>query len=148
MPYRRILCAIDFDENSARALEEAVRVAKLARASLCLLHVVRVNPMGREGLLVGQLYDSEIQSAREKLAALAREKLDGIDHQIVVEVGEPAMLILAIEDKVGADLVVMATHGRRGIARLVLGSVAERVLRESRAPVLTVRPPSDAARST
>jgi nucleotide-binding universal stress UspA family protein len=142
-PYRRILCPVDFDENSVRALAEAVGLAKLDNASIWLLHVVRINPLAREGLLVGELYDSQVQSSREKLAALAKEKLDGIDHLIVVEVEDPAMVILATEEKIGADLVVMATHGRRGIARLVLGSVAERVLRESRALVLTVRPASD-----
>jgi nucleotide-binding universal stress UspA family protein len=59
---------------------------------------------------------------------------------VIVEVGEPGERILDTERKFDADLVVMATHGRRGIKHLVLGSVAERIVRESSVPVLTIRP--------
>jgi hypothetical protein len=64
----------------------------------------------------------------------------------VIERGNPADVILALEKTLAPDLVVMATHGRRGFARLVLGSVTEKVVRESIKPVLTVRPmPADKA---
>jgi nucleotide-binding universal stress UspA family protein len=58
----------------------------------------------------------------------------------VIEVGEPGARIRDAETRFDADLVVMATHGRRGVTHLVLGSVAERIVRESTVPVLTIRP--------
>jgi nucleotide-binding universal stress UspA family protein len=78
------------------------------------------------------------------LKAGARDRLAGVECEIFIERGNPADVILAMEKTVEPDLVVMATHGRRGFTRLVMGSVAERVVRESITPVLTVRPlPAD-----
>jgi nucleotide-binding universal stress UspA family protein len=80
------------------------------------------------------------QVAREKLHALAQEHLRGIACEVVTPLSsDPVMGILAAEKELGADLVVMATHGRTGLAHLILGSVAERVVRDSRSPVVTVR---------
>ena len=62
-----------------------------------------------------------------------------IKREVIVEIGRPEDLIIDIQAKLGTDLVVMATHGRQGFRHLMLGSVAERIVRGSRAPVLTVR---------
>jgi|HubBroStandDraft_2_1064218.scaffolds.fasta_scaffold454453_2 nucleotide-binding universal stress UspA family protein len=67
----------------------------------------------------------------------ANRELAGVDYQIKVKIGDPAEAIIAMEKELNADLVVIATHGRRGVRRLVLA--AEMVVRESTIPVLTIR---------
>src|SRR5262249_4698919 len=76
--------------------------------------------------------------AREQLQTIAQEHLAGVRHEIVTHLsGDPATGILEVEKEVGADLVVIATHGRTGLAHLILGSLEEKVVRESRCPVFT-----------
>lgn len=144
-PYKRILCPTDFDGNAGLALDEAKELALRGGGTVYVLHVIQVNPLATEGYVLGELYESQIKEARDKLVEIARHHLSGpdhriVEHQILVEVGEPGDVILGMAQRLGTDLVVMATHGRRGLTRLVLGSVAERVVRESVSPVLTVRP--------
>ncbi|MBV8451194.1 MAG: CBS domain-containing protein, partial [Deltaproteobacteria bacterium] len=86
-----------------------------------------------------QLYESQKQAAATNLEEIAHKRLSGIKYELVVELGDPARVILMASTNAGADLIVMATHGRHGFSRLFLGSVAELVLRESKCPVLTVR---------
>ena len=78
--------------------------------------------------------------SEQELAAIERQQLSDIDHEIVLRFGHPTEEIIKAEHEFGIDLVVMATHGRTGLAALVLGSVAEHVVRESVCPVLTLRP--------
>lgn len=145
-PYKLILCPVDFDDNSLRAVEEAGALARGGTGRLCLLHVIQINPLATEGFVLGELYDSQEKYAREKLDQITRDRLAGVECEILIEQGSPADVILAMEKAVAPDLVVMATHGRRGLTRLIMGSVAERVVRESITPVLTVRPlPADKA---
>ena len=138
-PYKRILCPVDFDDNSLQAVEQASALARGGTGRLCLLHVMQINPLATEGFVLGELYDSQEKYAREKLDQITRDRLAGVECEILIERGTPADVILAMEKTVAPDLVVMATHGRRGFTRLVMGSVAEKVLRESITPVLTVR---------
>jgi hypothetical protein len=84
------------------------------------------------------IYKGQEDVAREKLRAVARERLQGVKFELVARSGDPAGTILRVEKRLAADLVVMATHGRRGFSRMFLGSIAEVVLRESTCPVLTV----------
>ena len=138
-PYRKILCPVDFDDNSVRALEEAALLAKGAGAKLHVLHVVPmvILPVGSPVYI--DIFKSQEDAAREQLKELARAHLGGVDHELAVELGDPASAIIGAEKRLGVDLVVMATHGRTGFARFFLGSVAEMVLRESVCAVLTVR---------
>jgi nucleotide-binding universal stress UspA family protein len=142
-PYSKILCPVDFDSNSADALAHAAALAMSAGATLYLLHVVQINPLAIQGAAEGfagkDFYDSQVEAARGRLEQFAQSIPAGIMRELAVEIGEPGDLIIAGQQRLGADLVVMATHGRRGLKRLVLGSVAERVVRESTVPVLTVR---------
>lgn len=142
-PYSRILCPVSFDSNSVEAVAHAVAIAVHSGAKLHLLHVLQLNPLTAQGVSEGfaaqQFYDSQIREARSRL-----EEYDGgipapVTRELTVEVGEPGSTIVAVQQRLGADLVVMATHGRRGLKHLVLGSVAERVIREATAPVLTIR---------
>ena len=142
-PYRKILCPISFDDNSGDALEHAISLASNPGAVIYLLHVLQVSPLTAQGAVEGpagrELYDSQVEAARARLDEFAVTIPAGIGRELAVEIGEPGNLIVATQQQLGADLVVMATHGRRGLKHLVLGSVAERVVRESTAPVLTVR---------
>lgn len=148
-PYKRILCPVDFDENSLHAVEQASALARGGMGRLCLLHVIQINPLATEGFVLGELYDSQEKYAREKLDQITQDRLAGVECEILIERGNPADVILAMENTVAPDLVVMATHGRRGFTRLVMGSVAEKVVRESITPVLTVRPlPAKTSRSS
>lgn len=148
-PYKRILCPVDFDDNSLHAVEEAGALARGGIGRLCLLHVIQINPLATEGFVLAELYDSQEKYAREKLDQITRDRLAGVECEILIERGNPADVILAIEKTVAPDLVVMATHGRKGFTRLVMGSVAEKVVRESITPVLTIGPlPAKTGRSS
>ncbi len=143
-PYKRILCPVDFDEYSNGALKEATARALSGAGTMHILHVVQINPLfdqgAAEGSNAGEMYEAQIEFARknveQKLTAIPPE----VKREVIIEIGDPGDSIIDVQAKLGADLVVMATHGRKGFKHLVLGSVAERVVRESRVPVLMVRP--------
>jgi nucleotide-binding universal stress UspA family protein len=138
-PYKRILCPIDFDDNAAAAIKEAGALARVLNATLYLLHVVWINPHATEAGARAKLVESQSESARAKVAEMAKRELAGVDYKIDIKSGDPGETVLAAEKELTADLVVMATHGRHGLTRLVLGSVAEKIVRESTSPVLTIR---------
>jgi len=138
-PFRNILCPVDFDENSMKALDVAADLARQSDGTVLLVHVVSliVVPARLPGYF--DLYRSQEETARGKLKEIAHKRLAGLKYELLAEMGDPADIILRTGSTAGADLVVMATHGRRGFSRMLLGSVAERVLRQSICPVLTVR---------
>jgi nucleotide-binding universal stress UspA family protein len=138
-PYKRILCAVDFDDNAATAIKEAGALARASNGVVVLLHVVWINPLATEGYVLAELQKSQTEDASLKLEEAARRALSGAKYELEITIGEPGDSIVAAEKRCAADLVVMATHGRHGVSRLMLGSVAERVVRSSTVPVLTVR---------
>jgi nucleotide-binding universal stress UspA family protein len=93
-------------------------------------------------------YKDQRQTARAKLEEIGHKRLTGLTYQLLTEMGDPADAILKTQKRERADLVVMGTHGRDGFARLLLGSVAEVVLRQSSCPVMTVRRGLNAPRRT
>ena len=138
-PYQRILCPIDFDENSLAALAAAADLARRSDGTVFVLHVVPMIVQPTAMPVYVDIYKSQEETAWARLKDIARKDLAGVKYELLVHMGEPAGSIIRIEKKVNADLVVMATHGRRGFSRFFLGSVAEVVLRESTCPVLTIR---------
>jgi nucleotide-binding universal stress UspA family protein len=135
--FKKILCPLDFDQNSLLALRLASELAQERQATLYLLHVVVMPPGPEVALSFGKME----AAARTKLERLARQKANGkARYRIEVMMGDPAVEVLQAAKRLRANLIVMATHGRKGLRRLVLGSVAERVIREAPCPVLTVRP--------
>ncbi len=141
--FKRILVPTDFGATSARALEYASVLAKEFGASLHLLHVV-VFPLGTTAspeaywVEFSGLRQQMREDAERQIVALAAT-LPGI--QVATEVLDgqsPASLIIKAAADYGAQLIVMGTHGRGGFNRLLLGSVAERVVRTAPCPVLTV----------
>jgi nucleotide-binding universal stress UspA family protein len=137
-PWRKILCALQFDSSTKATVEMARQFAEATGATVIFFHVVPM-PMEAMGqpLMVEPLAGAE-DDARKQLSDIAGEN-PPMSHEILVVTGDPAASIIeaAIEEE--ADAIVMATHGRTGLSHFFLGSVAERVVRESPVPVMTVR---------
>jgi nucleotide-binding universal stress UspA family protein len=145
-PFHKILCPVYFDETSPVAVEYARHFAGQDDGTLYLFHAVPTD----EVHLLRKIYRSgddggadvlrAEQVSRQRLESLAKEHLQGTKYEIVTAQGsDPARVILEAEEKIGADLVVMSTHGRTGISHLFLGSVAEKVVRDSKRPVFSTR---------
>jgi nucleotide-binding universal stress UspA family protein len=138
---RRILVPLDL-ENSSRALQQAQTLAAATGASIHLLHVVEPAPvmMGLDGVPVVTDPHDLARECAAQLAQLAESRsAPGLPVSSAVQVGQPSRTILAVAEGIAADLLVMATHARKGFAHFVLGSVAEHVVRAARSPVLVVR---------
>jgi universal stress protein A len=139
--FNRILCPIDFGPNSLAALEVARQLAEQCKGALTLLYVVPQPMEVGQPILIEPIAGIDPD---ERLKALAANKLNGtIPYEIEVAMGDAASEIIDAVGRHHCDAVVMATHGRTGLKHLLLGSVAERVVRESAVPVLTVRPKVD-----
>lgn len=143
--FRRILHPTDFSPASRTSFARAVAMAKADRAELLLVHVLAPQvPMAGDGYMSAQVYD-DIEAAAEKygqrhLTALqAKARRTGARAQTLVLHGAPDQQIIRAAHSKKADLIVIGTHGRTGLARLFLGSVASRVVAGARCPVLTVR---------
>ncbi|MGE5617130.1 MAG: universal stress protein [Bacillota bacterium] len=146
MSYRRILVPVDGSATGARGLAEALKLAKGARSRLRLVHVV-----DEAGVFAGEtmpvdvtpILQSLVKSGRATLAAAERRvKKAGVAVETALYesvLGSAADTILRDARKWRADLIVMGTHGRRGLRRLVLGSDAEQVVRGTPVPVMLVR---------
>ena len=138
-PYRKILCPIDFDENSFAALDNAIELAHHFNAAMAVVHVIPIIVQYGQGAIPPQIYAQHENEARAQLTALTEKKAAGIPHEEIIYTGDITGSILQSIERFGPDLVVMATHGRSGIAHLFLGSVAEAVVRKANCPVLTIR---------
>jgi universal stress protein A len=138
--FRNILCPIDFDVNSPAALVFAGQIAQETGARIYLLHVVPWT-VAAVPIDASQVLAELKQSATTRLQHLAKEKLNGrVANEVVVTVAtNPGAEVVRIAREWKADVVIMVTHGRKGLSHFVLGSVAERVVRESPCPVLTLR---------
>ena len=141
----RILCPIDFSQPSAVALRFAASMAASSHADLTLMHAhfLQAPPYFTESQLADlsqQLKDS-LQEADGALGEFAARECLGCSAARVIVDAAPVEGILKTARETGADLLVLGTHGRSGFNRFLLGSVAERVLRESTIPIATVRSP-------
>jgi len=138
-PFKRILAPVDFDPSSLMALEFAAKLAKQNDGTVFILHIVPVD-MDVTGMpQYVDLIKRQESLDRDKLTAIAKQHLAEVKWEILDQMGEPADVIDDVATKLPADLIVMVTHGRRGLARLVEGSIAEKVLRNAPCPVLAVR---------
>jgi len=143
--FRRILVPTDFSEVSTSAVRCASAVAAAFDASLTLVHVaedlVEASLTAGAGTAWSEAPQARAEAeARARLDALcASPELQGRRVECELLVGSPIPRILEYAEHHGFDLIVMGTHGRRAIARMLLGSVAESVVRTSPCPVLTVR---------
>ncbi len=155
--YKKILYATDLTPNAARAFRHAVSLARRYDGRIHIAHVVPnteaavvnyvATVMGEDrlGELERERGDEIRQKIRDRLARFTREEL--ADHpedadrvaEIHVVHGSPAVQILELAEDLDADLIVMGSHGQGALRHVFLGSVAERVLRKSRRPVLVSR---------
>lgn len=138
--FKNILVPTDFSEPAEQAVEMAISLALKFDAKLTLLHVYSV-PTSYYGYGEGLHWPVE-DLAREAQKALDEALAKLKEHypraERALHSGNPTERILAVAKDRGIDLIVMGTHGRRGVRHVLLGSVAEKVVRRSPAPVLTV----------
>lgn len=150
--YKRILVPIDGSVAANKGLEEAIRLAAGLHATLVLLHIVNEQPAVLDtasGTAFGEVRRQMLKDGDKVLGDASQWALDaGVPSESVLKeliTGRVADAIVAVAAHTACDLIVMGTHGRRGMSRLVLGSDAELVVRESPVPVMLVRrPPPEA----
>jgi universal stress protein A len=146
MTIHNILVATDFSDTSTAALTHARELARAFNGTLHVLHVtgnVVAEAIGIEG------YTTDWAALQEEVDAAARKQLEGLVTEddrralsakaIVIMSNSPAQAIVSYANDAHIDLIVVGTHGRGGMAHLLMGSVAERVVRTAPCPVLTVR---------
>lgn len=153
--FTRILVPTDFSTTADAALEYAFALAERFGASLQLLHVLE-DPFVTDGM-AAEAYISEAPALRSAMLQDAQERLRhraapreaaGMHIDTEVLFGHGARTIAEYAAERGIDLIVIGTHGRTGFAHLLLGSVAERLVRTAPCPVLTVRHPEERKRKT
>ncbi len=143
---KHVLMATDFSEASEHALELAKTFAQTFHAKLHLLHVIP-DPYAQPWSVEASgsaIPDLLAQWEREAGARLEELKPAGLEANAVVRVGNPFHEIVEYAKQAGVDLVVIGTHGRGAIGHMLLGSVAEKVVRKAPCPVLTTRHPKHA----
>ena len=157
--FARILVAVDSDEIAGSVLETAGGLAKPLGAQIALLHIVDVasaiaplaaasEPGGLGVPAIGgaanmqmteQIIEDQQQSSETFLQKLAGQLPEGVAAEVLLREGAPAETIVAVADEWQASLIILGTHGRSGLERLVVGSTAEAVIRTAHCPVLSVR---------
>jgi nucleotide-binding universal stress UspA family protein len=138
MNAHKILFPTDFSVLAKTALEMATSLAKQRGAKLMIVHVEEP-PIAYGG---GELYYGVAEPDRQELKKMLSEVLPtdpavGYEHRLLI--GAPASAIVQLAESENADMIVMPTHGRTGLMRLLMGSVAEEVVRKAQCPVLTVK---------
>jgi nucleotide-binding universal stress UspA family protein len=140
----KLLCPVDFSETSAYALRSAQELARHFRATLVVAHVLDgpahspSQPPGDHVSVLGSEYETAM---KDKLHDLVATLDDDVPVETRIIRGSAADAIASLAERESCDLIVMGTHGRSGVRRMLLGSVTEHVLRVSNVPVLTMRAP-------
>jgi nucleotide-binding universal stress UspA family protein len=140
LPVKTILHATDFSQNSAFAFRLACALARDYGARLVILHAAEPSL----GLYSQGVYlpapEGSLEALHDQLLQLQPHD-SGIVTEHRLEEGEPVPMILMVAKEIGADVIVLGTHGRTGLGRFLMGSVAEQVVRKAPCPVLTVKHP-------
>lgn len=140
--FKKILVALDFSGLSEKAFLTAVDLAKDLNASLHVIHIVQIHSANipESGMVhFDELQKKEEETAKARLAEYIEKNGGGLDISTTVLHGEPAAQINKTVRDAGVDMVVMGTHGRTGVAHLLMGSVAESVLRNAKVPVMCIK---------
>jgi nucleotide-binding universal stress UspA family protein len=142
----KILVPIDFSDRSLKALSYAVGIAQNFNSKLMVVYVNEpVPPISDKAWGVvdrSKMYEEHLGEAKARLKAIVEERTPK-EMSVGVEIltGDPAPEIITVANDFHADLIVMGTHGRGGLAHLLMGSTAEKLLRKAPCPVLTLREP-------
>ena len=138
-----ILLATDFSEGSARAAAMARTLSKLSGAKVVVLHVITEMSDKRSRHLPAEVIETLLHEVRKHALEDMRRFCDNnfaeVSHSTQIAVGRGDEEILSAATQEGADMIVIGTHGRTGLEKLFVGSIAEKVVRAARIPVLTVR---------
>ena len=141
---KNILVPTDLSEGAEEALDYACELARQFGATVHLLHVIGIPTLGVPELgvaLTSSVIDSMVRDNQEALETLVDHKRgSAVFGPPLLRTGDARDLINQTAKELNADLIVMGTHGRRGVSRALLGSVTETVVRTAPCPVLTVRP--------
>jgi nucleotide-binding universal stress UspA family protein len=142
LPIRTILHPTDFSDHAAYAFRLACALARDYGAKIIVLHVAEppVAVYG-EGVIV-PVVDPIHDALRKKLHNIRAPNPEEVDVEYLLAEGDPRVEILEMAKEQPCELIVMGTHGRTGLSRLIMGSVAEEVVRKAPCPVLTVRTPA------
>lgn len=140
---RRVLLGTDLSRTSQLATDRAFDLAQRHGADLLVVSVIDPDELGKHAGRAGSRWD-EVRDRRHTAAQelVGRGRAMGIIVSFLVWTGDPGESIVAAAEAEGADLVVVGTHGRGTIGRLLLGSVSDHVVRNAPCPVLVVRPAS------
>jgi nucleotide-binding universal stress UspA family protein len=142
MTAQRFLVPVDFSAYANQAVEYAIGLASKLGARVTLLHVIQPLPLGGVDMGVTLPYayiqEMEAEIARSMQAYLEQVTASGLEGEIVVVHGVPFQEIIETAKMQQVDLIVMGTHGRTGLQHVLLGSVAEKVVRLAPCPVLVV----------
>jgi nucleotide-binding universal stress UspA family protein len=140
LPFRKILHPTDFSEPSGFAFQVACWLARDCGAKLVLVHIVTPPIIAYGEGVMPPIMEANLEEGRRKLTRL-QPLYSGINVEYRVAQGDPATEILEVAQETKSDVIVMGTHGRTGLGRLLMGSVAEQVVRKASCPVLTVKTP-------
>jgi nucleotide-binding universal stress UspA family protein len=140
MEIGKILVPFDFSEHSDKALRWAVGMAEKWQASVLLFHVVSIPtyPMVTEAFFDASQLEASLREDTEQKMREVAAKDKTVTLRTQVKMGEPFWDICRIAEEEKVDLIVMGSHGRTGLAHVLLGSVAERVVRHAPCPVLVI----------
>ena len=141
---RRILHPTDFSEYSQNAFHIAVDLARIHKASILVLHVAR--PLSEEQVSFGEASAPQPAEYHHRLEAAENEAADstpGVAVEHLVLDGEPAHVVARVAQERQCDLIVIGSHGRTGLRRILMGSTAEHIIRLASCPVLTVKLPHE-----
>jgi nucleotide-binding universal stress UspA family protein len=135
-----ILIPVDFSETSSQAVQTGkVFAKKLGGVKVVLFHVVEEIEY-YPGFVMPPIFEELKENARKELDNVAQElRAEGLPVDVEVGVGSPSQKIVQLAKSLPADLIVMGTHGRTGFSHALLGSIAEKVVRQAYCPVMTVR---------
>lgn len=137
---RRVLCPVDFSPHSESAVQFAVELAQKLGADVHLLHVYQlpVYALPDGAMMAGPEFTTRVTTELQKALTSLAAKFQPTKLDTHLVEGVPYREVVRMSDELDADLIVMGTHGRTGLRHLLLGSVAERVVRSSKVPVVTV----------
>jgi nucleotide-binding universal stress UspA family protein len=145
--FRRLLVPVDFSETSDRALDYAVELARKFDATITVLHAYQIPVYGfpDAAYITASEVAAQISNAAQgRLDAILEDnKTSGVPMNAVLRDGVAWEEVNAVAVDIHADLIIIGTHGRRGLARALLGSVAENVIRTSSVPVLVIHGPRE-----